>query len=191
MVPSSPRLFYFNAGESGSWQIHSNTNLIGRPLPDATKLDVLPGLKKSSNPASGWQLQGITSNDRYVTRDEKTALIGRQPGLGRPLATHAALIAISKNQSWWDLTQDERRIVLEEKSQHIAIGMKYLPAVARRLYHCRDLSTAQPFDFITWFEFSEADSTAFDDLLNSLRTSVEWQFVDREVDIRITRAIHS
>lgn len=191
MVPSSPRLFYFNAGESGSWQIHSNTNLIGPPLPDATKLDVLPGLKKRSKLASGWQLQGITSNDRYVTRDEKTALIGRQPELGRPLATHAALIAISKNQSWWDLTQDERRIVLEEKSQHIAIGMKYLPAVARRLYHCRDLSTAQPFDFITWFEFSEANSTAFDDLLNSLRTSVEWQFVDREVDIRITRAIHS
>jgi len=189
MVPSSPRLFYFNAGESGSWRIHSNTNLIGQPLPDAPKLDVLPGFTQLPNLASGWQLQGITSNDRYVTRDEKTALIARQPDLGRPLATHTALIAISKNQSWWDLTQDERRIVLEEKSQHIAIGMKYLPAVARRLYHCRDLSSDQPFDFITWFEFSETDSRAFDDLLYLLRTSVEWQFVDREVDIRMTRAM--
>src|SRR2546428_7160638 len=32
----------------------------------------------------------------------------------------------------------------------------YLPAIARRLYHCRDLG--EPFDFLTWFEYAPADA---------------------------------
>jgi len=46
------------------------------------------------------------------------------------------------------LTQDERRAVFEEQSHHTAIGLKYLPATARRLHHCRDLGTEEPFDFL-------------------------------------------
>jgi len=48
------------------------------------------------------------------------------------------------------LTQDERREIFEERSRHIATGLEYLPAVARRLHHSRDLGG--PFDFLTWFE---------------------------------------
>jgi hypothetical protein len=47
---------------------------------------------------------------------------------------------------------DERRDVFETKSHHIADSLKYLPAIARQLYHCRDLG--QPFDFLTWFEYA-------------------------------------
>ena len=50
----------------------------------------------------------------------------------------------------WALTQEERRAILEEKSHHNQIGMDALPAVARRLHHCRDLGTDEPFDFITY-----------------------------------------
>ncbi len=46
----------------------------------------------------------------------------------------------------------------------------------------------EPFDFLTWFEYSEADARAFDSLLASLRASPEWGYVDREVDIRLMRA---
>ena len=125
------------------------------------------------------------ADERYVEREEKTTLVAKQEGLGRPAATRAALIPIRKNAAWWALTQDERRAVFEAQSQHIAIGLKYLPAVARRLHHCRDLGPSEPFDFITWFEYAPADSAAFEELVQALRASPEWQYVDREVDIRL------
>jgi hypothetical protein len=62
-----------------------------------------------------------------------------------------------------------------------------LPAVARKLHHCRDLSDSEPFDFLTWFEFAPADELAFDQLLAELRATGEWAFVEREVDIRLVR----
>ncbi len=67
--------------------------------------------------------------------------------------------------------------------------MMFLPAVARRLHHCRDLSTAEPFDFLTWFEYEPADAAAFDDLAARLRASPEWAFVEREVDLRLERVL--
>lgn len=89
-------------------------------------------------------------------------LRARQEGLDRRQATHAALIPIKKSAAWWDLAQDDRRAIFEETSQHTAIGMEYLPAIARRLHHSRDLG--EPFDFLTWFEFAPADEPAFDRL---------------------------
>ena len=100
----------------------------------------------------------------------------------------AALIPIRKSAAWWALPQDERREVFEAQSRHIAIGLKYLPAVARRLHHCRDLGPDEPFDFLTWFEYAPSDSAAFEELVQTLRASPEWEYVDREVDIRLTRA---
>ena len=75
--------------------------------------------------------------------------------------------------------------ILEERSAHIALGARYLPAIARRLYHRRDLG--EPFDFLTWFEFSEADPGAFDDLVGRLRETEEWRYVVREVEVRLHR----
>ena len=63
--------------------------------------------------------------------------------------------------------------------------MRYLPPVARRLHHCRDLSVSQPFDFITWFEFAGTDAAFFDELLATLRATPEWRYVEREVDVRM------
>ena len=61
----------------------------------------------------------------------------------------------------------------------------YLPAVARRLYHGRDLG--EPFDFLTWFEYAPHDTDAFEALVAKLRETTEWAFVEREVDIRLVR----
>ena len=86
----------------------------------------------------------------YRARREGTA--HRRPGRARPPeATCAALIPIRKSAAWWELTQEERRQIFEDKSHHIAGSLKYLPAIARQLYHCRDLG--EPFDFLTWFEY--------------------------------------
>lgn len=57
--------------------------------------------------------------------------MGKQQGLGRPEARCAAFIPIRKNAAWWNMTQDERREILEEQSRHIRIGMNYLPAELR------------------------------------------------------------
>jgi chlorite dismutase len=137
------------------------------------------------SPDSAWVLQGLTSNIRYADRNEINALKAIQPDLGRPEAVCAVLIPLKKSAEWWNMSQDERRSIFEEQSHHTAIGLEYLPAVARRLHHCRDLG--EEFDFLTWFEFAPEHSAAFDELLVRLRASKEWTFVEREVEIRLTR----
>jgi chlorite dismutase len=130
-----------------------------------------------------WVLRGVTSNERYVSRHEQEALEAVQQPLGRPGCTRAVLIPITKSAAWWELPQDERRAIFEERSGHIATGLQYLPAIARRLHHGRDLG--EPFDFLTWFEFAPADEGDFDELLGRLRASDEWAYVEREVEIRL------
>jgi hypothetical protein len=178
-----PQIIAFTAGQSGAWRIQSITAVAGPPLPPAPRLAVTAAAEA---PPGAWTLTGTTSNTRYATRAEMGQLAARQEGLGRPQAMRAALIPISKSEAWWDLAQDERRAIFEERSGHTAIGMDYLPAVARRLHHCRDLGG--PFDFLTWFEFSPADEPAFDAMLSRLRATEEWRFVAAEVDIRLERA---
>jgi len=186
-VGMSSRFFSFVGGDSGSWRVTKSDTIIGEPLNNVKRLDIVAGARVQSGLDTGWVLQGITSNERYVVRDEKNQLLAKQQGLGRPEATRAALILIRKNAAWWALTQDERRKILEDQSKHIQIGLRYLPAIARRLHHCRDLSENEPFDFITWFDFSPAHEADFNHLVAELRSSEEWKYVDREIDIRLDR----
>jgi chlorite dismutase len=179
------RLFGFAGGEEGTWEVISMKSLIGIPLPSVRRVEMVTG--DNASPDATWLLRGITSNERYVTRDEKTQLLAAQRGLARPEATHAALIPIRKNPAWWALPQDERRAIMEERSHHTRIGLNYLPAVARRLHHCRDLGPNEPFDFLTWFEFAPEYAVAFDRLLDELRATDEWHFVDRETEVRLRR----
>lgn len=179
------RLFAFVGGNQGRWKVQEMKTLLGPALEEIERIEVVSG--PGANAEAKWRLLGVTSHERYVTRPEKTDLVSRQEGLGREASTCAALIPIRKNAAWWAMTQDERREVFEESSQHIQIGMRYLPAIARRLHHCRDLEIQPPFDFLTWFEFAPGDAKAFDDLLAALRATPEWAFVDRECEIRLAR----
>ena len=135
--------------------------------------------------SASWALRGFTSNLRYATEAEATTPRGIKPPLARTEATHAAMIPIRKTAGWWDMAQDERRATFEKTSHHTAIGLEYLPAVARRPHHCRDLG--EPFDFITWFEYAPEHEALFDHLLLRPRASREWDHVDREIDIRVVR----
>ena len=134
---------------------------------------------------TSWRLAGVASHLRYTERAEKARLDAVRAEIGRPEATYAALIPIKKSAAWWELTQEERRQIFEDKSQHIAASLKYLPAIARQLYHCRDLG--EPFDFLTWFEFEPAHAEMFEELVGMLRATEEWNYVEREVDIRMER----
>jgi hypothetical protein len=180
-----PLLVSFVAGTAGAWRIERVQGCRGESLPPATHLDVLEGERAVGSPGAAWNLAGFTAELRYTTRVERNRLTAVQEGLGRPAARRAALIPIRKSATWWSLPQDERRAIFEERSRHIAIGLDYLPAVARRLHHCRGLGG--PFDFLTWFEYAASDAAAFDDMLARLRATEEWAYVEREVDVRLIR----
>ncbi|MDP2033260.1 MAG: chlorite dismutase family protein [Polaromonas sp.] len=181
------RLFSFVGGDTGPWRVTSARAVTGEPIAQPARLAVVPDLVAGAASPFGWVLKGITSNERYVERSEKDQLLAKQQGLGRPEATCAALIPIRKSPAWWALTQDERRAIFEEQSHHTRIGLNYLPAVARRLHHCRDLSGNEPFDFLTWFEFALEHEENFNHMLAELRATPEWTYVEREVDIRLAR----
>ena len=168
----------------GRWRVEGIEAVTGSPLSTVSRLAISDGTE-AGDPGAAWALRGLASNLRYTRRDEQRTLTSRQAGLGRPEATRAALIPITKSEAWWALAQDERRSLLEETSHHIAIGLEYLPAIARRLYHGRDLG--EPFDFLTWFEYAPQDAPAFEDLVARLRGTPEWDYVQREVDVRLAR----
>lgn len=140
---------------AGPWRVLRMAAVAGPGLDAVERLSVV---EDGPPPPSTWRLRSFGSNHRYTTRAELDALNRTQPGLGRPEATCAG---------------------------HNAIGLDYLPGVARRLLHCRDLG--EPRDFLTWFEFAPGDAPAFDALLRRLRGTPEWAYVEREVEIRLER----
>jgi hypothetical protein len=176
-------LWSFLGGNRGPWRVESMSALCGDALAEVERLDIVNGDAKMAG--ATWNLQGVTSNLRYANREEVAALKAIQPVLGRAEASCAALIPIKKSAAWWNLAQDERRAIFEETSHHNAIGLEYLPAVARRLHHCRDLGGE--FDFLTYFEFAPQHAGDFDEMVKRLRSQLEWEWVEREVDIRLVR----
>jgi chlorite dismutase len=181
----APLLVALVGGTSAPWRVERMKTVIGEALPSVQHLSVVEGAG-APVPEGAWVLRGVTSNERYVTAEEHAALAASQEGLGRPEATRAALIPVRKSAAWWDLSQDQRRAMFEERSRHVGLGLEFLPAVARRLHHGRDLG--EPFDFLTWFEYAPEHTHSFEQLVNRLRTSEEWQHVEREIDIRLTQA---
>ncbi|NKJ03823.1 chlorite dismutase family protein [Rhizobium sp. SG741] len=183
----NPRATTFVGGNQGEWIVGSQRALLGSPLAAVSRVAMLSGNGPAEASGAAWVLRGVATNDRYTTRDEKRSLVERQAPIGRPEATRAALILLRKSADWWAMTQDERRAVLEEQSHHIAIGLRFLPAVARRLLHCRDLEMDAPFDFLGFLDFAPADEPAFEDMLSELRATKEWSFMEREIDIRLAK----
>jgi len=181
------RLFSFIGSDTGPWRVTTMEAKAGEPLPAAKRLAIASGSEILPDPHSVWNLRGITSNERYVDREERIEIVDRQLPLGRSETTCGALIPIRKSENWWALTQSERLNIFKEKSHHTRIGLQTFPSLARRLHHCRDLSEHEPFDFITWFEYEPDDEAVFNQLLAELRATEEWAYVDREMDIRLVR----
>ena len=181
------RLFSFIGGDTGAWRVVKMDVIVGQALPEAKRLEIVSGSEIPADSHPAWVLRGITSNERYVNREEKNQIVAELLDLGRPEATCAALIPIRKNEAWWALTQDERLSIFKEQSHHTKIGLQYFPTLARRLHHCRDLSENEPFDFITWFEYAPSDEAIFNKLLAELRAIPEWKYIEREVEIRLVR----
>ena len=179
-----PLLVSFAGGDQGHWEVVRIDPVRGEGLSAVPFVAVIEGRDRAL-PVAAWTLRGVTSNERYTTRAEQIRLRAGSPPLGREESTRAALIPISKSTEWWALAQNERRAILEPRSRHIWTGLRYVPRIARRLHHGHDLG--EPFDFLTWFEYAPGDADAFEDLVGTLRDTEEWQYVTREVDIRLHR----
>jgi len=176
----------FVGGHSGAWLVERIVRVTGASMAVVPRLAVLDGPAVEAHPGTAvWILRGRTEVDHYVGPVERKALDAVSPPLARRESTAAALIPIHKSAAWWMLPAHERRAIFEERSHHVARSLPYLPRIARRLHHCRHLG--EPFDFLTWFEYAPADQPAFDELVGTLRTTEEWAYVDREVDIRLRR----
>jgi hypothetical protein len=185
----STRLYSFSGGDIGPWRVINMAARIGEQLPAVKRLAIISTSANPIDTQASWVLRGITSNERYVDREERSQIVSKQLDLGRSENTCGALISIRKNEAWWALTQEERMNIFKEQSHHTRIGLQYFPELPRRLHHCRDLSENEPFDFLTWFEFEPAQEAAFNKLLAELRAIPEWKYVEREVEIRLVREV--
>jgi hypothetical protein len=122
----------------GGWSVVSNNAVVGETLPVVDRLEIINGAVEALPIGAKWMLRGVTSNDRYVTRDEKDRLIEKQAALGRPEATQMALIPIRKNAKWWALTQDERRTLFErELKRNRTSGLRCLRPLGDHGLHKR------------------------------------------------------
>lgn len=175
----------FVGAETGSYRVLRMSTVVGAPLAAVAAVTPHPVHLPAAALDAVWVLRGTNSAVRYVERSEAQTLAAVQPALGRPNCSHAALIPIRKSDAWWNLTQDERRAIFETRSNHIASCLKYLPAIARRLHHSRELG--EPFDFLTWFEYEAQHAELFEELVQLLRASEEWKYVDWEIDIRLLK----
>jgi hypothetical protein len=186
MLPNNMNNRYsFIGGKQGIWRVVDMRGVFGPSLELVERVNVVNDAVAELPLNSSWVLQSFTSNIRYAMRDEVNILRAVQPLLNRSEAVSAVLIPIQKSLRWWEMAQDERRAIFEEESHHTAIGLEYLPGVARQLLHCRDIG--EPFDFLTWFEFAPEHTKAFDELLLRMRASKEWEYVEREVEVRLER----
>jgi hypothetical protein len=144
--------------------------------------------------ASGLLLQGVPQHLKYASGEERTKL-NKQSRAELPPGkdTVAVIIPIRKSAAWWALPHDERNTHFHNKGDkpgHIAIGAKYVERIYRKLYHTRYVVETTDHDFITYFEFERKHTDDFQGLLSQLRDpkqNPEWNFVDREYEIWMTK----
>lgn len=178
--------YSFIAGDRGSWEVVSVSPVVGETLEPVPFMDVRNEYVMNLPVDFRWLLRGVTGSRRQVDSVRQSSVMSAQPQLGRRKATCAALIPVRKKQAWWDMAHEERCRLCEAKSRGAISEVEYLPDVARKLHHCRDLN--EPFDYLAWFEYAPEQSSEFEKLVAALRKNEDWKFVEREVDVRLVRS---
>jgi hypothetical protein len=137
---------------------------------------------------------GVVQNLHYTSAAQQKELDQRsRPELGPAPDTQAVLIPIRKSLAWWQLAQDQRQAHFQTSSAqpgHTVIGLEYVDRVYRRLYHSRYTILSVPYDFLTYFEFSQVHKDDFNRLLHELRETTrnpEWMYTELEYEIWMTK----
>ena len=182
---ATENLVHYIGGNSGTWRITNAVTHSGEALKPATHVEIVNGRLTRLPAKSAWALRAVVSTTRYITREEPRHSESLRSAWQNTDSSSAALLLGRKSAAWRSLDQVQRREMLEARSKQIATRLRFLPAIARRLCFRRDLG--DPFDFVVWFEFCARDTAVFDDLVAAMRSSEEWLYVEREIDIRLTR----
>ena len=80
----STRTYSFIGGDTGVWRVVNTEVVVGQALPAAKRLAIVAGSEIPSEPRAAWVLRGITSNERYVDREERRQIVADVLDLGRP-----------------------------------------------------------------------------------------------------------
>jgi hypothetical protein len=139
-------------------------------------------------PVAGAPFIGATTHLVYTDSDVRSELLRISSPESGPVAV---LIPIRKSAEWWGLAREQRQALVMGGAPHghLAIGQRYAARIYRRLYHARYLPGSE-WDFLTYFEFPRDTTEAFRELLAALRDvdrNPEWAFVDREIELWMTR----
>jgi chlorite dismutase len=114
---------------------------------------------------------------------------------------NAVVFPLSKTPAWWALTQEKRQSYFfgnpaqfgKDHLSHNGVGFKYINRIFRKLYHSRFIDQGQ--DFMTYFDFGDADAGTFDALLSGLRDDKrlnrEWIYVEEKPIVRGKRVATS
>lgn len=136
-------------------------------------------------------LSGCTQHLHYTSdmqRERLVAISAKEiPASEKPITV---LIPIRKSDAWWSMGQNARAEFMNGANSyrgHTPIGEEYASLIFRQLLHARYLdSSKKSYDFLTYFEFRDADREWFKGLLKRLRDEVlnpEWAFVEMEQEI--------
>lgn len=133
---------------------------------------------------------GVTQELKYTDHDTLQRLKDQAPKRGDGEAQpNGIVLPLSKTPEWWAMTLEKRQSYFfthpesfgNDHRGHNAIGFQYINRIFRKLYHSRFIDDRQ--DFVTYFEYADADADAFDKLLGGLRNpkvNPEWKFVEEK-----------
>jgi len=129
-------------------------------------------------------LRGVVQHLHYTTQEERADLTARSRTEISPSSKPTAvLIPIRKSPEWWALAHDQRGEHFHQR--HTPVGAPYAETIFRKLYHAR--YNGSPYDFLTYFEFPPESADKFRELLAALRATPEWDYVEDEHELWMTK----
>lgn len=132
----------------------------------------------------------VTRQLNYTDADTLQRLKDNAPKRGNgEEQPNVVVFPLSKTSAWWAQTQEKRQNYFFENPAlfgkdhlgHNGVGFKYIQHIFRKLYHSRFIDPKQ--DFMTYFEYGDADAGTFDALLSGLRNpkfNEEWGYVEEK-----------
>ncbi len=187
--PSETGVLHYVGGATGSWRVDQIETFSGPDLTPVSHLEILGGRLGRVPQGTAWVLPAVVSSTRYITREDPRPAESSRSPVPESREPSAALVLIRKSDEWWNLAGATRQDIIEARSRQVDARLRMLPAIARRFTLHRDGSDA--FDFLTWFEFDAQDSALINDLARAIRATDEWNYVEREIEIRLSkRVIH-
>lgn len=185
--PSDTSMMHYVGGSTGSWRVDQIKTFSGPELASVTHLEIVGGHMDRVPQGATWVLPGVVSSTRYIAREEPRRLEPSNAFTSEARTPSAALVLIRKSEEWWNLAGETRQDIIEARSRQIDARLRRRQPFARRLTLQRDASHA--FDFLTWFEFDAKDATLIDELSRAIRATDEWNYVEREIEIRLSKQV--